>query len=285
MEQNMRDGRKAADKGFTLVEVMVAAGLGMFVIAILISASVTYQKLFKTQNLTNEMQQNVRAAIEMISRDLRTCGYGLQVSSGTLADWIDWIPGFDSNPKIQVNASGISDIMHVAAAFGQPIGYLAADANQGDTGITLTQGASKLNLLDKKVIFIGGLQTARATFISGNVLNISTHPTQTAGLEFNIQKGAPVEAVSVVTYRWVDNPSQQPFQPHLQRIDSTAIYVADWQKFAAGYIEEFKVSVTGKVVDVSITGRTAEPDYTYTHPVKGDHYRRFTAATRVIKKN
>ncbi|MGD9872880.1 MAG: PilW family protein [Kiritimatiellia bacterium] len=281
---NMRsDKQMMAKAGFTLAEIMVAAGLSLFIFAILISASVNYQKLFKTQQLTNEMQQNVRAAIEMVSRDLRTCGYGLQVSSGTLSQWITTIAGFDTNPKILAGASGTSDTMHLAAAFGQPIGYLAADASQGDTTLTLT--ADPTNVTVGSVLFVGGLQTARVTSDSGNMLGISTSPSTLVGLEFDIEAGAPVEVVSTITYNWINNPSQFPYKPYLQRIDSTRIYNYDWQKMAAGNIESFNVAVTGKVVDISITGRTGKPEYGYTHPIVGDHYRRFTVSTKVVKRN
>lgn len=284
MESIMRNKKnRTARAGFTLVEIMVAAGLSMMIFAILIAASVNYQKMFKNQNLVNEMQQNVRAAVEMISRDLRTCGYGLQVAAGTLSQWIPSIPGFDTNPKIMVGASGTSDTMHIAAAFAQPVGYLAADANQGATAISLT--SSPTNVSVGSVIFIGGLQTARVTSMAGNVLGVSGSPTVEVGLEFNIEAGAPVELVSVVTYKWVSNPSQYPYVPHLQRIESSRTYSFEWQKMAAGNIETFNVSTTGKVVNISITGRTSKPDYSYTHPVKGDHYRRFTVSTRVVKKN
>jgi len=272
-------------QGFTLVEIMVVAGISMILVAGIISATVSLQRDFKAQNSINEMQQNVRAAMDIISRDLRTAGYGLDDdASASLTDWITWIGGFDSNPKIIEGGTG-PDTVYVAGAFAEPIGYSLGALELGDTVIVMDRGGDQVNTSDKKVIVIGHLETARVISNAGNTLTISTHPTDNVGLAYSFEAGAPVEVVSVITYQVVNNPSLYPYGPHLQRIDSTTEFPYDWQRMAAGNIENMQITADGTAIDIEIQGRSARPEYLYTDPNTGDHYRRYRLSTTIRRRN
>ena len=65
------------EAAFSLVEVM--AGLVILAIALtaVFSTFTTQQKSFTTQSRVAEMQQNLRQAVEYMSRDIRLAGYGI----------------------------------------------------------------------------------------------------------------------------------------------------------------------------------------------------------------
>lgn len=61
--------------GFTLVELVIAMGVSVIVIAALYAAYSTQQRHHTAQTQVVEMQQNIRAAMTLISRDIRMIGY------------------------------------------------------------------------------------------------------------------------------------------------------------------------------------------------------------------
>jgi type IV pilus assembly protein PilW len=62
-------------KGFTLIEVLVAAGICGFVLLAIHSIYGTYQKSYAVQGQVSSMQQNLRGAISCMERDIRLAGY------------------------------------------------------------------------------------------------------------------------------------------------------------------------------------------------------------------
>lgn len=67
--------------GFTLTELMVAMGIGMVVLAAVTTTFMTQAKFYNAQEQINEMQQNARAALDIITRELKMAGY--RPNSGT----------------------------------------------------------------------------------------------------------------------------------------------------------------------------------------------------------
>jgi len=62
-------------QGFTLLELMVAMGIGLVVLAGLYNLFTTQNKSFSAQELIVEMQQNGRAAMDMMATEMRMAGY------------------------------------------------------------------------------------------------------------------------------------------------------------------------------------------------------------------
>ncbi|KJS30660.1 MAG: hypothetical protein VR64_15780 [Desulfatitalea sp. BRH_c12] len=60
--------------GFTLIELLIAMLLGAIVMAAVYATYLTQQKSYFAQNQVVEMQQNIRAAMLMLSRDVREAG-------------------------------------------------------------------------------------------------------------------------------------------------------------------------------------------------------------------
>ena len=67
---------RLARRGFTLLEVMVAIAIAGFVTAALYATFSVQSKQFITQDLQMETNQNMRFAVDMVSRSVRMAGYG-----------------------------------------------------------------------------------------------------------------------------------------------------------------------------------------------------------------
>ncbi len=61
--------------GFTLTELMVAMGIGMVVLAAVTTTFMAQAKFYNAQEQINEMQQNTRGALDIITRELKMAGY------------------------------------------------------------------------------------------------------------------------------------------------------------------------------------------------------------------
>ncbi len=62
-------------QGFTLVELMVALAISSIVVAAMYSAYTDLQSVNHDQTLIVEMQQNLRAGLDTITREIRMAGY------------------------------------------------------------------------------------------------------------------------------------------------------------------------------------------------------------------
>jgi len=62
-------------QGFTLVELLVAMAMAAIVMAALYSSFKSQQDSYVSQEVVAEMQQNLRAALYMMARDIRIAGY------------------------------------------------------------------------------------------------------------------------------------------------------------------------------------------------------------------
>ncbi|HYP27582.1 MAG TPA: hypothetical protein VE262_12765 [Blastocatellia bacterium] len=82
-EQNRmeRDG----ESGFSLIEICVAAVLTVGLMAVIFSIANRNQRVFVTESGVVEMNQSVRTAIDMLTRDIQAAGVGLPVANGNLA--------------------------------------------------------------------------------------------------------------------------------------------------------------------------------------------------------
>jgi len=67
--------RLREQKGFTLVELMIAMLVGGVVMAAVMTSFLSQHETYLAQDEVVEMQQNARVAMDMLSRDIRTIGY------------------------------------------------------------------------------------------------------------------------------------------------------------------------------------------------------------------
>ncbi|MCB2183212.1 MAG: prepilin-type N-terminal cleavage/methylation domain-containing protein [Desulfobulbaceae bacterium] len=70
------------NKGFTLIEVLIAMLISGIVMASIYSAFQSQQNSYLAQDQVTEMQQNIRAGIDFMSREIRMAGYDPLGTSG-----------------------------------------------------------------------------------------------------------------------------------------------------------------------------------------------------------
>lgn len=68
--------------GFTLVELMVALAISGIIAAAMYSAYISQQRINQAQEQILEMQQNLRAGLDMMTRELRMAGYDPDKTGG-----------------------------------------------------------------------------------------------------------------------------------------------------------------------------------------------------------
>jgi type IV pilus assembly protein PilW len=61
--------------GFTLTELMVATAIGMVVLSAVTTTFMAQARFYNAQEQINEMQQNARGALDVITRELKMAGY------------------------------------------------------------------------------------------------------------------------------------------------------------------------------------------------------------------
>lgn len=79
----------SVEKGFTLIEILIALAIMSIVTAAIYQVFISQQKTWLSQDLITEMQQNSRVAIDSVSRDLLMAGYGVTTAIETDAGGSD----------------------------------------------------------------------------------------------------------------------------------------------------------------------------------------------------
>ncbi len=88
MEQLKRKSRKAlhsspeSDRGFTLIELLIAMAVGLVLLGAMYGVFTVHNKTFGTQEQIAEMQQNARAAMDLMIREIRMAAYDPLGSAG-----------------------------------------------------------------------------------------------------------------------------------------------------------------------------------------------------------
>ncbi len=63
------------DGGFTIVEIVVGLAVGLILLGIAVRMFIVQQEVFDLQEQLSEMHQNIRVAMDTITRDARMAGY------------------------------------------------------------------------------------------------------------------------------------------------------------------------------------------------------------------
>ena len=71
----MQYSKRHWERGFTLIELLIAMAIALVVITSISSAFISQRKTYAVQEQISEMQQNARAAMDMISREVKMAGY------------------------------------------------------------------------------------------------------------------------------------------------------------------------------------------------------------------
>jgi type IV pilus assembly protein PilW len=66
---------KPTQNGFSLIELLVSIAVGSIVLTLVVGFLYSQQKIVVTQNAVVDMQQGIRSAVTLMTRDIRMAGY------------------------------------------------------------------------------------------------------------------------------------------------------------------------------------------------------------------
>ena len=131
---------RAAQRGLSLVEMMVGIAVGMFVVAAAATMVATQLSDNRRMLLEVQVQQDLRASADIIARDLRRAG----AWSGKIAEAMKgtWKPGWI--PETNSNLAGLSP----TAGEAESVTFRSSrtDAQDGPYTYVLDEGAIKLQV-------------------------------------------------------------------------------------------------------------------------------------------
>ena len=153
-------------KGFTLVELMVSMGIGMVILAAVTTTFMSQTRIYNAQEQINEMQQNARGALDILSRELKMAGY--KPNGG----------GFNgvtySTTQLRVQADLNSDgAISTSSTANEQITYAFDNANQQ---ITRAVGSGSAQILAEHIsaFTFNYLDSAgAATTVSANIRQVT----------------------------------------------------------------------------------------------------------------
>jgi prepilin-type N-terminal cleavage/methylation domain-containing protein len=245
--------------GFTLTELLAVLFPISLVAAGVVGFFASQNKTYLQQDMAVTTEENLRAAMGMVTDTLRTAGCGVPKSN--LGDWITWVSGFDNDPLIVTEGGALPDIVSVAACAPEPVAHLTAAAANGATSLSIVSdypGTDLLNGSDKSLIWIGDSDHARVTAVSSNTIQIDTDPTANGnqGIARAYLPGTPITRIDVFTFEvLVDAGTHRPWMrinKHRGTQDPAAEGISDLQ---------ITTIVPGRRYQVALTARseTADP--------------------------
>jgi Tfp pilus assembly protein PilW len=243
----------ARNKGLTLIELLIGICLSSIVVLALYGILASQNRTYVLQDDTSAMQQSLRVALENMARTIRMAGFGKLSTWTTMAGYTDtsgW--GFGALNFAVYPTSGTGNTLHLVGCVDAPAGTLAVAVAGNPTTITVNAGeASNFNTTTNSNINIGGMENAQVKSIAGNVLTIDTDPGTAGnqGLQSNYNVGTQIFIVKWITYS-VDN-TQTPPVLLINEHDGVG------SQQLAQFITSMSVTVTGKLVDLTLNGQTA----------------------------
>lgn len=153
-------------EGFTLVELMVSMGIGMVILAAVTTTFMSQTRIYNAQEQINEMQQNARGVLDILSRELKMAGY--KPNGG----------GFNgvtySTTQLMVQADLNSDgAISTSSTANEQITYAFDNANEQ---ITRAVGSGSAQILAEHIsaFTFNYLDSAgAATTVSANIRQVS----------------------------------------------------------------------------------------------------------------
>jgi prepilin-type N-terminal cleavage/methylation domain-containing protein len=243
----------ARNRGLTLIELLIGVVLSSIVVLALYEMLTSQHRTYTVQDDVSEMQQNLRVAMERMARTIRMAGFGKLSTWTTMTGYEDTGGyGFSSLAFAVYPTSGTATTLHIVGCMDAPAATLAVAVAGNPTTITLNAGeGANFNTTTKSNISIGGKENAKITSISGNVLTIDTDLSTggNQGLQSDYNAGTEIFVVRWMTFS-VDTMSTPPA---LVINEHEGAHSQELAQFITG----MSITVTGKLVDLTLNGQTA----------------------------
>lgn len=263
--------------GITLIELLIALVISSILLGALYQTFIRQQKTYAIQEQVVETQQNVRVAIDRMSRELRMAGYGGKI----LTVFVN-VNGFSNiiTPVDNANNIGNNDDK-ITIILADQVGVLTSNALKGSTTLSVTN-ADKFNNEKKKYLNLNGQNNYVVSGVSGSTITLTT------ALAEEHLANEPVNLVKAITYdlglsfgkptlRRDENTSPAPNpQPLAENIENLQFVYYD----ANGNITTTSADI--RMIKVTVTARTSMSD---PELGSGGGYRRRELTTSIQVRN
>ena len=211
--------KESREKGFTIIELMIALVISALVTAAVYATFITQQKTYAVQSGVTDMQQNARAALMLMVRDLRMAGADVG-SSFSVNDYA----GTAMTASTTVTQGTGDDPDTITVVYGSELDTTAFVSAMNSNVVTLTDvsGFSDGDYISFETVgdvyqisSVDGTQL-QLTLDRAPPGNITTVANTTLG-----QTGARAYLTKAITYRLVDDGTCANGPCLLQRRDST----------------------------------------------------------------
>jgi prepilin-type N-terminal cleavage/methylation domain-containing protein len=267
------------DKGVTLVELMIALMMSGILIAALYRTFIGQQKTYTVQEQVADMQQNARAAIGKMMRDIRMAGFGnvsyvLSLAGGVNGFTQVITPGTNTITIVggfkQIRRDNGGPILVSSSSGNQLVLNYATDEFYPDKGAA------------QKFISIGGFDSNTVQSRSTATLTLNKPPNPT----LPIPTGTPIFKIQAITYAIYvsdgkptlgrDENTGGGLQPLAENIENVLFEYFDANGIPTNTPSDIRM------VRVTVTART---DVLDPQMKGGDGYRRRQIASNIYLRN
>ena len=266
------------NKGLTLIELLVALVITAILVAGMYRTFIGQQKTYTVQEQVVDMQQNMRAGINRMMREIRMAGFG------NVSMVLPVTVGGNTFNNIVSPDNPVAGSLTILSAC-ETGGTLVAPGTFAQTQITVTsltdsQGNTLFDTGDRKYVSIGGVESHTITNIAGTTLTLN------GGLTYNHLVGTPVFGIRAISYQ-VGVVDGIPTLLRDENVGAGAQPQADSiENLQYGYFDVNGNPTANppdiRIVQVALTARTntADPDLK-----GGDGYRRRQIASNIHLEN
>lgn len=189
------------ERGFTVLELMAGMIITLMVVAAGFTALTGTQKAATVNDLTTQMQQNARLAMELISRDVKMAGFGMTGAVGACPNAINPQDnntiGADSGPdSVSLVVPITSNVAPTWTLSAQVAGGPAANILTLQAGAVAAMIAGGLALND--TLSIGGVVSANVSAIDSAADQLTL--TSSVGAPAIFPTGSQVYWLQCLTY-------------------------------------------------------------------------------------
>lgn len=261
--------------GVTLIELMVALVISIFLIASIYRTFIGQQKTFATQEQVVDVQQNIRFAISNMTREIKMAGFGN--ISNLLPVTINGTP-YTNIVTPAANALTILSGTNTGSTLTTEGGV-----NQGQivvSTLTDSQGNPLFDTTNRRYISIGGVESNIISSIDSGTRTL----TLTGPLAFKHEVGTPVFTIRALSYQVVvengipvlKRDDGGGSQPEADGIETLQFQYLDGD----GNVTATPANI--RIIRVSLTAKTnvQDPDYK-----EGGGYRRRQIASNIHLRN
>ncbi len=235
-------------KGFTLVELLIALGLSSIAVSMIFFVFLSQQESYTAQIRVSALQQNLRTAMNILSRDIRMAGYCTSPDQETYNNYIDWDPRKSGMDEFLPLIHGINNITGVRKYRKQTDVILLVKASEEKRKLKASEYASA----NGKTLFINNLDLDgdgdQDFAMGGRQFGVLMKSDYSDSQLFKIiQKGPPVRVANPFRTNYVEGDMVARADIIIYRIDdeNTSFSQSVLERKNAGNGNQFQVVAEG----------------------------------------